>query len=160
MFFCLEYFFCFLFWFTFGGSKGIVLFLLFVLHLFLRESLVIQLFQLLLKVLLSHMPTQAPYTHSSPDKEPTGRSPQGSRLENKSSIKSKAPCWTQIPYFLLKIKSLWFGQAWLPPFFFPQKAFSPPKLPLSFMQWVGSARQGDRYAHTSLHPRCSTQAKP
>lgn len=78
----------------------------FVLHLCLKESLVIQLFKLLFKVLLSHMPTQASYTHSSLHAEPTGRNPQGSRLKNKSAIKSKTQCWTQIPYFLLKIKSL------------------------------------------------------
>lgn len=158
---------CFLVWSIFfpvlvwfQGKQGDTPISTFVLHLCLKESLLIQLFKPLFKVLLSHMPTQAPYTHSSLNTESMGRNPQGSRLEDKSAIKSKIQCWTQIPYFLLKIKSLWFGQAWLPPFFFPQKAFSPRKVPLSSMQWVGSAWQGDRYAHTCLHPRCSTQARP
>lgn len=104
----------------------------------LRKFLVIQLFQLLFQLVLPDTPTQAFYTHTSQDSEPTGRSPQGSRLENKSASNSKTPHWTQNPYFLLKIKSLLLGQAWLPLFFFPQKAFSPRRLSPSFMQLVGS----------------------
>lgn len=76
--------------------------------------------QLLFKVVLPHMPTQAFY-NTLRRSEPTGRSPLGSRPENKSAANSKTPCWTQ--------KSLlpsgdclcyWDKLHCLPPFF-PQK---------------------------------------
>lgn len=99
------------------------------------------------------------HTHTSQDSEPTGRSPGGSRLENKSAA-NKTPRWIQNSCFLQKIKSLFLGQAWLLPSFFPQKAFTPRKLPLSLMQWVGRTHQGCRLAQTCLHARWSAQARP